>query len=94
MIQEFFTSGEKGCYNLPLDLYFQNEALFFKMIYNTVHNNKEQKEKWKKVQKRNQDSTSLEDYGIKPMLFNDTLEGVFGDKPKDHLKEFFKNDVI
>jgi len=28
------------------------------------------------------------------MGFTEIMDGVFGDKPKDHLKEFFANDII
>jgi len=28
------------------------------------------------------------------MGFTEIMDGVIGDKPKDHLKEFFANDII
>ena len=33
-----------------------------------------------------QEVHSLEDFGIEPMQFTETMDGVFGNRPKDYLK--------
>ena len=75
-----------------MNLYDKNEAIFFKLIHSSVYNNESDKEKAKN--KKDIYAVSLEEFGIKPMEFTGTMDLIFGNRPKDYLKDFFSNEVM
>ena len=59
-----------------------------------VLNNYNSMQKWKSNHTKKDDVNCLEDFGIKPMKFTETMDGVFGNHPKEYIRDFLGNEVI